>query len=322
MPYWIYTFERHGVEDAKGSKYSHRVGDYEYYDDYLLTTEIDAKCDGITHDATSNFSDRLSEAIAPYSVKEKKEFSPAYFSGYYADNEDVDNRIYINKGCEIASKHITSLLGKEKEFRKYNAKPNVNMDKSIAKLALFPVYFLSTKNRSNDRISYAVINGQTGKIAADIPIDFKKYGIFSLILSVIIFVILNIFLTISMSKLIIFSIIFNIASLCILINQNIKIKKRENQEDDRGLESKNITAQIQDDEDKKMDFGIFKPIIGLLITIIIFLLKPADDIYYYVASFISIGFTIWSFYNIIKKINILTTRKLPQLEKRGGDENA
>ena len=107
-----------------------------------------------------------------------------------------------------------------------------------------------------------------------------------------------------------------------MINQNIKIKKRENQEDDRGLESKNITAQIQDDEDKKMDFGIFKPIIGLLITIIIFLLKPADDIYYYVASFISIGFTIWSFYNIIKKINILTTRKLPQLEKRGGDENA
>ena len=65
-----------------------------------------------------------------------------------------------------------------------------------------------------------------------------------------------------------------------------------------------------------------KPIYGLMVTMSVFLLNPASDIYYYIAAFISIGFTIWSFYNIIEKINILTTRKLPQLGKRGGDENA
>ena len=79
MPYWIYSFEKNGPVSASGSRYNHREGDYIYYDDYSLTTDVNAECKGITHDATSNFSDRLSEAIAPFSVIEKKEFSPALY---------------------------------------------------------------------------------------------------------------------------------------------------------------------------------------------------------------------------------------------------
>ena len=52
------------------------------------------------------------------------------------------------------------------------------------------------------------------------------------------------------------------------------------------------------------------------------LILPPQDMYYYVAALISIGIAILSFYNIIAKLNILTTRKLPQLGRRGGDENA
>ena len=68
--------------------------------------------------------------------------------------------------------------------------------------------------------------------------------------------------------------------------------------------------------------SFFKPMIGLIITILVFVLKPVEDMYYYIVAFISIFMAMWSFYNIIQKINILTTRKLPQLGKRGGDENA
>ena len=376
MPYWIYSFEKHSDDVSEGSKYSHRSGDYQYYDDYSLTTNVDAKCYGITHDATSNFYDRLSEAIAPYSIKENKNFSPAYFSGYYADNEDVNESIYFSENEKIASEHLSRKLGKEKEYRKYKAKPKIDFDNKSAKLALFPVYFLATKNKRNDRISYAVINGQTGKIAADIPIDFKKFIIFAMILSIVIFVLLNLFLSISMPKLIISSVIFNVISLIILINQNKKIDKIENQTEDKGVQAK-ISKESTNTSEKKnslmnkiliilficiivfvlfiflKDYYLFrdlykyvigglmligflytviksaknqksynKPIYGLMVTMSVFLLNPASDIYYYIAAFISIGFTIWSFYNIIEKINILTTRKLPQLGKRGGDENA
>ena len=388
MPYWIYSYEKHGNDDSRGSKCTGRVGDYLYYDDYSLTTNIDAECSGITHDATSNFYDRLSESIAPYSVKEKKEFSPAYLSGYYADNEDVDDNAYSDESEKIASNHLSKILGKEKEYHKYNAKPKIDLDYKKPELALFPVYFLATKNNKKDRISYAVINGQTGKIAADIPIDFKKFGIISAILSVIIFMLLNLFLTISMPKLIFLSILFNIASIFILVKQNKKVKIREEELDDvgvnfkRNMENNNSIEEETTPKKRKeykydyslvkvfiilfsilgilpaiamiskeypnqfkyigyitilvisaimvvrkikypeKDTSFYKPIYGLLITLLVFCIRPASDIYYYVAALISICITIWSFYNIIDKFNLLTTRKLPQLGSRGGDENA
>ena len=385
MPYWIYSFEKHGSDISTGSKYSHRSGDYVYYDDYSLSTNVDAECSGITHDATSNFYDRLSEAIAPFSVKDKKDFSPAYLSGYYADNEDVDEDTYSEESKNISSNHLSNLLGKEKEYHKYNAKPHIDLDEQSAKLALFPVYFLATKNNRKDRISYAVINGQTGKIAADIPIDFRKFGIFSIILATVIFILLNLVSTFSMPKLITLSILFNITSTIILLMQNKKIKIREEESDDLGVQSKE-TFSIEDNSKSKKtifkksnftvpvvifiviiafnfviplgmyifsnvpnlitnigyaaiiilptimiiralkkpkaDFSFYKPIYGFLITLLVFCIKPASDLYYYIAAFVSIAFTIWSFHNIIDKFNILTTRKLPQLGSRGGDENA
>ena len=75
-------------------------------------------------------------------------------------------------------------------------------------------------------------------------------------------------------------------------------------------------------KDPEKDTSFYKPIYGLLITLLVFCIRPASDIYYYIAASVSIAFTMWSFYNIIDKFNILTTRKLPQLGARGGDENA
>ena len=163
MPYWIYSFEKHGNVISSGTRYSHRSGDYVYYDDFSLTTDINAECNGITHDATSNFSDRLSESIAPFSVKEKKKFSPAYLSGYYADNEDVNKKVYTEESNKVASKHISQLLGKEKEYHRYSATSRVQLNEKSAELGLFPVYYLATKNKKGDRISYAVINRSNRK---------------------------------------------------------------------------------------------------------------------------------------------------------------
>ena len=132
------------------------------------------------------------------------------------------------------------------------------------------------------------------------------------------------FLTISMPELVTCSIIFNIISLMVLINQNKKIKDRENETDDKGVQYKNKKSNSTEKKisNFKADTSWLKPGFGLCITLLLFALKPAQDIYYYIVALVSIGMTILSFYNIIDKYNMLTTRKLPQLEKRGGDENA
>lgn len=382
MPYWIYSFEKHGLVKSTGEKYSHRSGDYVYYDKFSLDTVIDASCSGITHDAASDFSDNLSEAIAPYSVKNKKIFSPAYLSGFYADNEDVNEEIYSQESNEIANEDISNKLSKKPEYRKYNSKPYVEMKKGNVDLALFPVYFLATKNKTGDRISYAVINGQTGEIAADIPIDAKKMFTMSLLMAIPIFLVLNSLFTFNMPTMAILSILFNVISWCILSRQSRKIEKKEKNLDDRGVQfKKNKTSNGQPPKIEKnlniktktlalfiivfsaflcypllskigISFMTFlrligfaaiiyliislisnktknsesitssKPIFGLLITLLVFCVHPASDIYYYIAAIVSIILAILSFYDIISENNLLTTRKLPTLGKRGGDENA
>ena len=83
-----------------------------------------------------------------------------------------------------------------------------------------------------------------------------------------------------------------------------------------------VIIAIRTIKSPEKDASFYKPIYGLLITLVIFCIKPALDIYYYVAGLTSIAFSIWSFYDIVTQFNLLTTRKLPQLGARGGDENA
>lgn len=60
--------------------------------------------------------------------------------------------------------------------------------------ALFPVWFLSYRNK--DRVAYAIINGQTGKAVADLPVSLVKYFVGSALLAIPIFILLNLMFTI------------------------------------------------------------------------------------------------------------------------------
>ena len=46
-----------------------------------------------------------------------------------------------------------------------------------------------------------------------------------------------------------------------------------------------------------------------------------NDEYYYGAAIISLVLVVISFKDLVKEHNILSSNKLPQLEKRGGDES-
>lgn len=67
---------------------------------------------------------------------------------------------------------------------------------------------------------------------------------------------------------------------------------------------------------------IAKPAAAILLAIVIGIWHPVSDLYYYGGAVISMGAVIWSLMDIIKRYNLLTTRKLPQFNRRGGDENA
>ena len=65
----------------------------------------------------------------------------------------------------------------------------------------------------------------------------------------------------------------------------------------------------------------YKYYIAIFIGVITLLLNFVEDIYYYGASLIMFGSIICGFFDLIKGHNLIVSTKLPQLNKRGGDEN-
>ena len=58
-----------------------------------------------------------------------------------------------------------------------------------------------------------------------------------------------------------------------------------------------------------------------MIPAIALFMNFVNDAYYYGAAIISLVVVLLSFLDLVKEHNILVTNKLPQLEKRGGDEH-
>lgn len=312
IPYGIYKVSFHDRSVNKGKKYRYRSGDYEYYDDYKIFADIDADYNGISYDLISNFYDKFSHSI-PHNFKESEAFNPNYLTGFYADAVDVDNSLYEEVAESIAITDSVNHLQKIKEFSRYGCSiPKVDFKVSEKKVGMFPIYFLAIRDKKNKYVNYAVVNGQTGKVAIDLPIDFKKYILISFLLTIPIFLLINNFLVIVPKNICIFSIFASIVSIVISRYQLKKIYERENHLDDIGYVKKisNIEYKIQTKSENKAAL-----IILLLGVFALFFIFPYIVIYFdlsflrasmFIMCFVLLSVVI-GFTHISKKQNNLKT---------------
>ena len=251
-----------------------------------------------------------------------KAFTPAFLSGFYADTSDVDPYTY-----EIDAEQTAFSTSLNKVYSTFHgvdittptSASELNTRTEAIDSAMFPVWFMSYRN--GDRVAYATVNGQTGKVVTDLPIDTKKYAIGSLVLAVPIFILLNLFFTITPSVLLFITSI--LAFICLLLfsrEQNL-INLKERGKNDRGRADKenrtNNSAPV-----KEKTHGPIAASAALILGIIILVLQPASDIFYYIASIASLGALFITIRDIIQDYNILATRRLPQFDRTGGDDRA
>ncbi|MBQ9019554.1 MAG: hypothetical protein IJ097_04530 [Bacilli bacterium] len=329
MPYGLYKLEHHGDSINKGKKYSHRSGDYVYYDDYDIHAMVNATYGGISFDLLSKFYDEYSQSI-PFNAKEAEEFNPNYLPGFYADSKDVDADTYYDDAVNVGVNDSSRFLKKDRIFSKYGCvTPKVYFNITEKKVGLFPLYFLAIKDKDNEHLHYAVINGQTGAVAADIPISFFKYILFSLIITVPIFLFINLFPVILPQIICVFTMLMSITAWIICAVQISKCNDRYGRYSDKGISSKSVEVTengkiIKPKKIKKYKVKAkywVKYLISMLIPLFVLIINPVQDSFYYGASIIGLILVIWSFYDLVKIHNVLVSRPIPQLEKRGGDEN-
>jgi hypothetical protein len=89
--------------------------------------------------------------------------------------------------------------------------------------------------RNGDRVAYATVNGQTGKVVADIPVDVKKFLLGSLVLAVPIFIVLCLFFTVIPTTALTVTGVLAVIALILSSCTIGQIIRRENNEDDLGF---------------------------------------------------------------------------------------
>ena len=248
MPYWIYAYQKKGHVSAKGTS-EYRRGDYIYTDHYDVGFDVDANCAGIAYDAASNFSDNLSQAIAPFDMEGAQYFDKGYLAGFYADVRDVRSGIYVEEGrnmmaqetaqralSRLKTKSTVESAGLVTELRPVNTRTD---------FGFFPVWFLANRSKDGSRVSYAVVNGQTGRVAADLPVSWGKFAIGSLIVAVPIFFFLNLLVTLTPLKVVIATIIMAIVSWIIINRQANLLYTREHSLDDAGYAENNEAVRSE-----------------------------------------------------------------------------
>ncbi|MCR4791621.1 MAG: hypothetical protein K5871_02605 [Lachnospiraceae bacterium] len=406
MPYWIYDFQEHRPAVLKGQK-DHRSGDYIIHEHFDISFNVDAQYKGLSYDASSQFSDTFSEAIAPFDFSTAVPFNTSYMSGFYADAADTEPSLYERQCRNIVTSEIYNQVAKDPSVRsitlKKDSSSNLTPEQTSSELGYFPVWFLSCRHK--DRISYAVVNGQTGEVATDVPVDYRKYVISSLICAIPLALLFSLLPILRPIYVVFVAFIFAITSMIILCSQKNKIYIRENSLDDIGLNYRKdkmkqeqmanlgpnqptpppqpqpvrqvktktgsesnwiytvlivvcflmslcagpigviicvcvITPLINSFKNKKSKKIVgtqtvvcskapasekfklcLKPLIGAVLALGVLIAAPHFDSYYYISALICIASVLLSFWDIIKGHNELATRKLPQFDKRGGDES-
>lgn len=231
MPFHLYRYTYDGTWEGKGTTFKIETENRKKYDvtrTYNVASSVAVDYNYIPADASSSFPDGMGRAVCPYHHSDMVDFKEPYLAGFYADSSDVDPELYSEKYESI----VLNDMSKKKDLHTGGVQVPVNsvmedikLEKEVTK-AMFPVWFMSY--RSKDKVSYAAINGSTGEVVADIPIDFKKYLVASVIVAAIFSVILNIGLALTPAKLVVASSILSLIMFFVsnkLVNDTYRRKK-------------------------------------------------------------------------------------------------
>ena len=126
-------------------------------------------------DGSSKMPDDLMESVEPFDFSGAVDFQTAYLAGFLADRYDVTKEETINR-ANTRVKRSTEI-----EFAKtvtgYTSvtpqNTGVQLRKGSTKYALYPVWILNTSWNGNKYLF--AVNGQTGKIVGNLPLDKSEY---------------------------------------------------------------------------------------------------------------------------------------------------
>ena len=174
VPVWLFDADadaRVEYEATKIRTWSDSEYNYTETRHYAVLRGGDISFENVPVDGSSKMDDTLMESVEPFDISDAVPFQAAYLPGFLADKYDVDAEASIGRANERIKKSTEDAF--RGTVQGYDTvmpvESNIHLERGRARYALYPVWILNT-NWKGQKFTFA-INGQTGKIVGDLPMD-------------------------------------------------------------------------------------------------------------------------------------------------------
>lgn len=182
FPYWLYGCRIDGDLDAQGTRLrTWTTGNMRYTETQVYDVRRQGSMD-VNHVARNGLrkaNRRLVDGVLPFRLEEKKDFSMGYLSGFFAENRDMEQQEFITGiQAEVREFALGSLQAQAGSYNRLQIKKKEAMIRDERwSYALLPVWTITYNDKAGGNIYYFALNGQTGKICGNVPVDNKKLAV-------------------------------------------------------------------------------------------------------------------------------------------------
>lgn len=174
VPVWLFDTDADALVRYKATRtrfWSDSQYNYTETSHYAVARGGGIGFENVPVDGSTKMDDALMESIEPYDISGAVPFRMAYLPGFLADKYDVDADASIGRANQRIKRSTedafaSTVIGYTSVIP---VSTNINLKNGRARYALYPVWILNTQ--WNGRKFTFGINGQTGKIAGDLPMD-------------------------------------------------------------------------------------------------------------------------------------------------------
>jgi len=178
VPFWLYDADTTADIQYHATKVRHwSDSNYNYTQTrhYGLRRAGTMAFEAVPVDGSSKMANDLMESIEPYDLSQAVDFQTAYLAGYLADKYDVSSEVTRDRAqARIRASVEETLRGTAEGYTSVNQEAaDIQVETGRVRYALMPVWLLNTRYQGKNYLF--AMNGQTGKMVGDLPMNKLAY---------------------------------------------------------------------------------------------------------------------------------------------------
>jgi len=195
FPHWMVDCDVHAK--VRGSARNLRIwqiGDIEYTETSLFNIDRDSdiRFDDLTKNALKKADAQLVEGVQPFDAAGLKDFDMSFLSGFQAEKRDIEKEEITPAVQQEISQYASSLM--QQQISGYDSvtvtDTNCTIKKADWRYSLLPVWVLTYRDKAKNKLYHYAVNGQTGKVCGEAPIDKTKLNLATLAVGAVSFLIM------------------------------------------------------------------------------------------------------------------------------------